>query len=132
MVIKIVDNIEPSINNNPQSINIIIWNFMPYLALEYHTLMLKTGQDDLRNRIAPRLRDFYVNKKNDGWDPMRGAVNWYKAYMEKTYCQETNGYTCQRPAASMKHLGDGSVGKWWNMKRGSLNENAIFQIYLEN
>ena len=84
---------------------------MPYLALEYHTLMLKTGQDDLRNRIAPRLRDFYVNKKNDGWDPMRGAVNWYKAYMEKTYCQETNGYTCQRPAVSMKHLGDGSVGK---------------------
>ena len=84
---------------------------MPQLVLEYHTLMLKTGQDDLRNRIAPRLRDFYVNKKNDGWDPMRGAVNWYKAYMEKTYCQETNGYTCQRPAASMKHLGDGSVGK---------------------
>ena len=56
---------------------------------------------------------------------MRGAVNWYKAYMEKTYCQETNGYTCQRPAASMKHLGDGSVGKWWAMKRVSLNENIL-------
>ena len=73
--------------------------------------MLLTGKDDLRNRISPRLRDFYVNQKDGGDDPTRGVVSWYKAYMEKTYCQETNGYTCQRPAATMKHLGDGGVGK---------------------
>ena len=73
--------------------------------------MLLTGKDDLRNRIAPRLRDFFVSKKDDGWDPTHGVVSWYKAYNEKTYCQETVGYTCQRPAATRKNLGDGGVGK---------------------
>ena len=73
--------------------------------------MLLTGKDDLRNRIPPRLRDFAVNKKDDTDPKMRGVVNWYKAYMEKTYCQETNGYTCQRQAATMKNLGDGGTGK---------------------
>ena len=62
--------------------------------------MLATGKDDISNRISPRLRDFHTYEKNGGIDPDPGVVSWYKAHMIKTYCQETNGYVCQRPATS--------------------------------
>ena len=62
--------------------------------------MLATGKDDIRNRISPRLRDFHTNEKNGGDFPNQGVVSWYRAHMIKTYCQETNGYVCQRPATS--------------------------------
>ena len=62
--------------------------------------MLATGKDDIRNRISPRLRDFHTNEKNGGAFPNQGVVSWYKSHMIKTYCQETNGYVCQRPATS--------------------------------
>ena len=71
-------------------------------------MMFLTGRDDLRNRISPRLRDFWTGPTDDY---TQGIVNWYKAHMIKTYCQETNGYTCQRPAASISNLGDGNTGE---------------------
>ena len=75
--------------------------------------MLFTGRDDIRNRIAPRLRDFYTNIANGGENPTQGVVNWFKAYMLKAYCQETNGYACQRPAASNYGITDGGTGDYY-------------------
>ena len=72
--------------------------------------MLLTGKDDLRNRISPRVREFWSGPTNYTW----GIVNWYKAHMVKTYCQETNVYACQRPAASINNLGDGNSGEYYN------------------
>ena len=66
--------------------------------------MLTVGKDDLRNRISPRLWDFYTESAkiySDPADKPEGIVAWRKNYLTKDYCQSTNAYTCQRPAASI-------------------------------
>ena len=84
-----------------------------FFNTDYHNLMLTVGRDDLRNRIPPRLRDFYTNdltiQYDNEWKP--GVVNWHKAHMLKSYCQERNGYTCQRPSVSMETFGKDHTGK---------------------
>ena len=83
---------------------------MYYISiLDYHSLMLSVGRDDLRNRISPRLRDFYTNQPGTD-EPEEGVVNWYKAYMSKAHCEETNGYVCQRPAVSNRDFADERTG----------------------
>ena len=77
--------------------------------------MLLTGRDDIRNRIPPRLRDFYTNEENVWENPTQGDVNWYKAHMLKTYCQETNGYVCQRPVASNYGIVDAGSSKYFTV-----------------
>ena len=74
------------------------------------------GRDDLRNRISPRLYDFYTRKeKPDYWKQKKpGVVSWYKFNYQKDYCQSQVGYTCQRPAASM-YGSDGTGIKQSNM-----------------
>ena len=84
---------------------------MIFCRIDFWTMMALTGRDDLRNRIPPRLREFWTGPENY----TEGIINWHKAHMVKTYCQETNGYACQRPAASINKLGDGNTGEY-NMK----------------
>ena len=61
------------------------------------------AKDDLRNRIAPRLRTFHTNQENS--DTIKGAVAWRKAYIKKDYCQSTLGYTCERSSAGGSGVG---------------------------
>ena len=65
--------------------------------------MLLIAKDDLRNRIAPRLRTFHTNREND--DKTKGTVAWKKAYIQKDYCQSTLGYTCERSSAGGSGVG---------------------------
>ena len=61
-----------------------------------------TAKDDLRNRISPRLYDFYYCDQCDNCgQAVEGVVSWYKYHYQKDYCQSQIGYTCQRPAARM-------------------------------
>lgn len=59
------------------------------------------AKDDLRNRISPRLYDFYKRNTLPDDQTVEGVVSWYKYHYQKDYCQSQLGYTCQRPAASM-------------------------------
>ena len=65
--------------------------------------MLFIGKDDLRNRIAPRLRTFHTTRESD--NKKKGTVAWRKAYLQKDYCQSTLGYTCERLAAGGSGVG---------------------------
>ena len=80
----------------------MIIDYVSYILLAYHALMLAVGRDDLRNRIPPRLYNFYTRYITDNKDPpTEGVVSWYKSNYAKEACQSQLGYVCQRPAASM-------------------------------
>ena len=70
--------------------------------------MVAVGRDDLRNRIPPRLYNFYTRYITD-LQATEGVVSWYKSNYAKESCQSQLGYTCQRPAASMS--GSDGTGK---------------------
>ena len=60
----------------------------------YRDLMSIVGKNQIRERVAPRLRTIHTSKGLE-----LGTVAWQKAYMRKDYCSSSIGYACERPSA---------------------------------
>ena len=56
------------------------------------------GINDLRARIYPQLTEFIADYSPD--EILMNVFNWPVTRLEGDYCENTNGYVCQRPAAS--------------------------------
>ena len=71
------------------------------------------GVNDLRSRIYPKLTEFMALHQSD--HKKHYAINWPVTRLEGDYCESTNGYVCQRPAAAGAKAE--SIGKFLrNMK----------------
>ena len=62
--------------------------------IAYRDLMSIVGKNQIRERVAPRLRTIHTAKGLE-----LGTVAWQKAYMRKDYCSSSIGYACERPSA---------------------------------
>ena len=59
------------------------------------------GVNDLRSRIYPKLTEFMaLNGDYSSSNKKHLAINWPVTRLEGDYCENTNGYVCQRPAAA--------------------------------
>ena len=59
------------------------------------------GVNDLRSRIYPKLTEFMaLNGDYSSSNKKHLAINWPVTRLEGDYCESTNGYVCQRPAAA--------------------------------
>ncbi len=59
--------------------------------------MKALGLDDLRKRLSPRLDKFHTNDTTMSYS---GVTFWRKTTLYQDYCEASNGYVCQRPAAA--------------------------------
>ena len=60
--------------------------------------MKHLGKNDLRARTYPQLIDFIANSSTTL--TYQNVYSWPVTRLEGDYCGNTNGYVCQRPAAS--------------------------------
>ena len=60
--------------------------------------MKVSGINDLRSRKYPQLTEFITLLSSDSKTHV--AFNWPVTRLEGDYCENTNGYVCQRPAAA--------------------------------
>ena len=91
---------KPSIKNISISHKILVaaWSLMKHL-----------GVNDLRARMYPQLIEFIANYSSNSWKSMK-IFNWPTTRLEGDYCENTNGYVCQRPATSGAMSESGSIG----------------------
>ena len=61
-------------------------------------LMKILGVNDLRSRRYPKLTEFIALSSSNYKNHV--AFNWPVTRLEGDYCENTNGYVCQRPAAA--------------------------------
>jgi hypothetical protein len=61
-------------------------------------LMKGTGLNDIVSRKYPNLVEFLVNSTATN----QLMFHWPKTRYEGDYCEDTNGYVCQRPAAAQE------------------------------
>ena len=83
---------------------------MKYLIVAAWSLMKHLGVNDLRARMYPQLTEFIANYSYNSWKSMK-IFNWPITRLEGDYCENTNGYVCQRPATSGAMSESGSIGK---------------------
>ena len=60
--------------------------------------MKVSGINDLRSRKYPQLTEFITLLSSNYKTHV--AFNWPVTRLEGDYCENTNGYVCQRPAAA--------------------------------
>ena len=68
-----------------------------YLSAAWE-LMKVSGINDLRSRKYPQLTEFITLLSSNSKTHV--AFNWPVTRLEGDYCENTNGYVCQRPAAA--------------------------------
>ena len=61
-------------------------------------------------RVAPRLRTINTFQLWSNDPKVYGTVAWKKAYLQKNYCEASQGYACERPATGGSGVqGQGSL-----------------------
>ena len=78
------------------------------------------GVNDLRSRRYPKLTEFIALSSSSYKNHV--AFNWPVTRLEGDYCENTNGYVCQRPAAAGPKAE--SIGKFW------VDTHYTYHIYI--
>ena len=96
------------------------------LFLAYRGLMSIVGKNQIFERIPPRLRAMNTFKLWSSDPKEYGTVAWKKAYLQKNYCEASQGYACERPATG----GSGVQGQGrWCLTIGN-REKLVAYLYV--